>query len=60
MPTNRLLLAMDAKDELTPAEKKDAPYLISQWEMLHRWRYIEFVVGWTAGLGALLGIAGRW
>lgn len=60
MPTNKALLAMDEKNELTPAEESDVPYLLGKWNSLHGGRYLPYVVSWVAGLGGLMGVVGGW
>ncbi|ORY29333.1 hypothetical protein BCR39DRAFT_532388 [Naematelia encephala] len=51
-PTNKALLAMDSKEEITPAEEADVDSLIQQWNFLHKWRYVGYGGAW---LGALAG-----
>jgi hypothetical protein len=60
LPTNKILLGLDKKAELTPAEEKDVGYYIGRWSALHKGRYVQYVTSWTAGLGALMGVVGRW
>lgn len=60
LPTNKIILALDKKTELTPAEAKDVGYYVAHWSKLHKIRYVQYIISYTAGLGALLGVVGRW
>jgi hypothetical protein len=59
MPTNNVIIAMDQKADLTPAEEQGVDYYLAHWNKLHRGRYVQYIVSYTAGLFALLSV-GRW
>jgi hypothetical protein len=52
--TNKALLALDEKEELTKQEESDAMDLVKEWDWRHKVRYIGYGSGWACGLAALL------
>ncbi|KUJ07073.1 DUF1772-domain-containing protein [Mollisia scopiformis] len=54
MPTNKALLQMNEKQELSSQEEGDVMRLITTWDTYHKVRYIGYGVGWATGLAALM------
>lgn len=60
LPIDRVLQRLGSKADLTSSEERDVVAYLDEWSGLHKWRFGHYAVSWTAGLGALLAVVGRW
>jgi anti-sigma-K factor RskA len=54
------LLQLNRRPTFSEAEEKEAEACLRMWARRHRWRFIEYVISWTAGMAALLALVGGW
>ncbi|KAI9638138.1 uncharacterized protein MKK02DRAFT_42527 [Dioszegia hungarica] len=60
VPVMQRLLQLNREPTFSEAEEKEAEACLRMWARRHRWRSIEYVIGWTAGMAAVLALVERW